>query len=68
MIIKINLRKNKFYNIKIDNKLLFIFIINNKINNNNISISSYNYFLLLKILRNFGLLNPIYNKKNYNYK
>jgi hypothetical protein len=67
-MIKINYKKkNKYFYIKIKNKLLFIFYIK-KINNNNISILSYNYYLLLKILRNFGLLNPIYNKKNYKIK
>jgi len=57
-------KKNKLYAIKLNNKLLFNFIIKKKLNNN-ISILSYNYYLILKILRNLGLINPIYNKKNY---
>ena len=33
--------------------------------NQNYSKKNYNYNILLKILRIFGLIKPIYNKKDY---
>ncbi len=62
IIIKYNIKLAK-WTIFLNNKALFsLFILkNNKINN--YSIFFYNYLLLLKILRQFGLKKVI---KNYN--
>jgi len=64
---KINIIYNKLkkvYIVKLDNRLLFNYYLK-KNKKNNYSILNYNYFILLKILRIFGLMKPIYNKKDY---
>jgi hypothetical protein len=63
VIIKYNKIKKVFI-VKINNNLLLNYYL--KINRkNNYSMINYNYNLLLKILRIFGLIKPIYNKKDY---
>jgi len=58
--------KKKIFVIKLNKKVLFNFLSKIKLNNNNnLSIICYNYYLILKILRNFGLLNSLYNTKDY---
>jgi len=68
MKIKIQYNKNKkIYIIKLNNKLLFNYYLK-KIKKNNYSLLNYNYNLILKILRIFGLIKPIYNYRDYNMK
>lgn len=65
--IKYNSKKFK-YIIKIDNKIFINFIIKKFINKNklkNISLLVYNYILVIKLLRIFGLNKSLINKKDY---
>jgi hypothetical protein len=65
MKIKIQYNKyKKIYMVKLNNKLLFNYFLKNNIKNN-YSYLNYNYNILLKILRIFGLIKPIYNNKDY---
>lgn len=63
IIVKYNKKTTK-WTIFIDNKVLFnsTIIIKKK---NNYSIFLYNYLIILKILRQFGLKKPIKNCKQY---
>jgi len=63
MKIRIQFNK-KSYIVKINNKLLFIYYLRKNFKNN-YSLYNYNYNILLKILRIFGLIKPIYNNKDY---
>jgi hypothetical protein len=65
MKIKIEYNKMKeIFIVKIDNNLfLNYYLKENK--KKNYSKKNYNYNILLKILRIFGLIKPIYNKKDY---
>jgi hypothetical protein len=65
MKIKIEYNKlKKIYIVKLNKKILFnyYFKLNKK---NNYSLLNYNYNILLKILRIFGLIKPLYNYKDY---
>lgn len=65
MKIKIEYNKlKKIYIVKLNKKILFNYYlrINKK---NNYSLFNYNYNILLKILRIFGLIKPLYNYKDY---
>jgi len=65
MKIKIQYNINKkIYIVKLNNKVLFNYYLK-KITKNNYSFITYNYNILLKILRIFGLIKPIYNLKDY---
>jgi hypothetical protein len=65
MKIRIQYNKNKrIYIVKINNKLLFNYYLK-KNKKNNFSYMNYNYNILLKILRIFGLTKSIYNYKDY---
>jgi hypothetical protein len=65
MKIKIEYKKMKeIFIVKLDNKLFLNYYLKEK-RNQNYSKKNYNYNILLKILRIFGLIKPIYNKKDY---
>ena len=67
VIIKYNKRKYK-YLIKLNNKIFINFIIKKFIKINkleNISLIIYNYILLIKLLRIFGLTKSLNNSKDY---
>ena len=57
-------KKKKNYIIKLNNNLLFNYYLK-KNKKNKHSYINYNYYILLKILRIFGLIKPIYNYKDY---
>jgi hypothetical protein len=57
-------KKKKVYIVKLDKKLLFNYYLKKK-RNNNYSFVNYNYYILLKILRIFGLIKPINNLKDF---
>lgn len=67
VIIKYNKKKYK-YLIKLNNKIFINFIIKKFIKINkleNISLIIYNYILLIKLLRIFGLIKPLNNTIDY---
>jgi len=67
ILIKYNKRKYK-YTIKLNNKIFINFLIKKLIKINkleNISLIIYNYILLIKLLRNFGLIKSLNNSKDY---
>jgi hypothetical protein len=61
-------KKNYKFFVKVNNKVFLIFLIK-KLNSivllKNISLIIYNYILLIKILRIYGLSKPLINKKDY---
>jgi hypothetical protein len=66
-IMKVEIKYNKIkkiYIVKLNKELLFNYYLKKNIKNN-YSFTNYNYNILLKILRIFGLMKPIYNKKDY---
>jgi len=67
ILIKYNKKKYK-YIVRLNNKI-FINFLNKKFiktkNLKNISLIIYNYILLIKLLRNFGLIKSLNNKKDY---
>jgi hypothetical protein len=61
-------KKNYRFLVKINNKVFLIFLLkklNSVILLKNISLIVYNYILLIKILRIYGLSKPLINKKDY---
>jgi hypothetical protein len=67
VIIKYNKKKYK-YLIKLNNKIFINFIIKKFIKINkleNISLIIYNYILLIKLLRIFGLIKSLNNTRDY---
>jgi hypothetical protein len=61
-------KKNYRFLVKVNNKVFLIFLIkklNSVILLKNISLIIYNYILLIKILRIYGLSKPLINKKDY---
>lgn len=68
MKIKIQYNKiKKMFIVKLNNKVLFNYYLK-KLKKNNYSFINYNYNILLKILRIFGLIKPIYNLNDYKKK
>ena len=67
VIIKYNKKKYKYF-IKLNNKIFINFIIKKFIKINklkNIILIIYNYILLIKLLRIFGLIKPLNNTIDY---
>jgi len=67
ILIKYNKKKYK-YTVKLNNKIFINFLIKKFIKDNklqNISLIIYNYILLIKLLRNFGLIKSLSNSKDY---
>jgi len=67
ILIKYNNKKYK-YAIKLNKKIFINFFIKKFIKINkleNISLIIYNYILLIKLLRNFGLVKSLNNTKDY---
>lgn len=66
ILIKLN-KKGYNWLVYIDNYLFLTFSLKSKIilKKKNYSKIFFNYFLLLKILRQFGLLKPLKNIKNF---
>jgi hypothetical protein len=61
-------KKNYKFFVKVNNKVFLIFLIkklNSVILLKNISLIIYNYILLIKLLRIYGLSKPLINKKDY---
>ena len=68
MRINIKYKKKSFsFIVKINGSLFFRFPMKNKNNSSSINISlvTYNYVLLNRILRQFGLVKPLLNKNDY---
>jgi hypothetical protein len=68
---KVKLQYNKIkkiFIVKLNNKILFNYYLRKISNKNNYSFINYNYNILLKILRIFGLIKPIYNFNDYKKK
>ena len=67
MKINIKYKKKSFsFIVKINGSLFFRFSMKNNINSSiNISLVTYNYVLLNRILRQFGLVKPLLNKNDY---
>lgn len=60
--------KKYIYIIKINNSIFMNFIIRKFIDRNklkNISLIIYNYMIVIKLLRNFGLSKPLINRKDF---
>lgn len=69
MKISISYNKKSFkYLVKVNNVIFLIFLVK-KLNSDKllkkISLIVYNYILLIKILRIYGLIKPLVNKKDY---
>lgn len=65
ILVKYNKKKFCFY-IKIKKYLFLYYNIRKYLNKKiNISIILYNYFLILRFLRQFGLIKPILNSKDF---
>ena len=64
ILIKFN-KKGYNWTVYIDNYLFLTYSLKNKLFFNNYSKVFYNYFMLLKILRQFGLLKPVKNLKKF---
>jgi len=61
-------KKNYKFFVKVNNKVFLIFLLkklNSVILLKNISLIIYNYILLIKLLRIYGLSKPLINKKDY---
>jgi len=59
------IKRFNMYNILIDKHLFISFKLINKRLLVKMSLKAYNYMLLIKILRQFGLAKPLINLKNY---
>lgn len=67
ILIKYNSKKYRFL-VKLNNKIFMDFIVKKFINKNtleNISLIIYNYIVLIKLLRIFGLNKPLINRKDF---
>lgn len=67
ILIKYN-KKKYIYIIKLNNKVFINFLVKKFIKTKkleNISLIIYNYILLIKLLRNFGLIKSLNNKKDF---
>lgn len=67
ILIKYN-KKKYTYIIKINNKVFINFLLKKFIKTKklkNISLIIYNYILLIKLLRNFGLIKTLNNKRDF---
>ena len=67
ILIKYNKKKYK-YTVKLNNIIFINFFMKKFIKDNklqNISLIIYNYILLIKLLRNFGLIKSLSNSKDY---
>ena len=64
ILIKFN-KKGYNWTVYLDNYLFLTYSLKNKLFSNNHSKIFYNYFILLKILRQFGLLKSVKNLKEF---
>lgn len=65
MSLKIIYKKNKLKYIILINKLILFKFKLNKSRNINISLLIYNYIILMRILRIYGLIKPLKNFNNF---